>query len=74
MAGNPNIPISTMRTSKSNIERTIKSWTNDGANSNFDRSFTRKHILKMFTATPANDTRKNEKNNECLLSKDINGP
>ena len=74
MAGNPNIPISTMRTSKSKIERTIKSWTNDGANSNFDRSFTRKHILKMFTATPANDTRKNDKNNECLLSKDINGP
>ena len=56
MAGKPNIPISTIRTRRSKMERTIKSCTNEGANSSFDRSFTRKNILKMLTATPAKDT------------------
>ena len=68
MAGKPNIPISTMRTRRSKIERTIKSCTNEGANSSFDRSFTRKNILKMLTATPANETKINEKNREIKTS------
>ena len=68
MAGKPNIPISTMRTRRSKIERTIKSCTNEGANSSFDRSFTRKNILKMLTATPAKDTKINEKNRETKTS------
>ena len=62
MAGKPNIPISTIRTRRSKIERTIKSCTNDGANSSFDLSLTRKNILKMLTTTPAKETEINEKN------------
>ena len=56
IAGNPNIPISTIRTRRSNIDRTIRRLTKDCAKSSFDRSLTRKHILKMLTTTPANET------------------
>jgi len=68
MAGKPNIPISTIRTRRSKIERTIKSCTNDGANSSFDLSLTRKNILKMLTTTPAKETKINEKNRRIYNS------
>ena len=45
IAGNPNIPISTIRTRRSKIDRSIRRLTKDGANSSFDRSLTRNNIL-----------------------------
>ena len=56
MAGNPNIPISTISTRRSNTERSIKRFKKDGANSSFKRFLMRNNILKMFTKTPINDT------------------
>ena len=56
MAGNPNIPISTISTRRSNTERSIKRFKKDGANSSFKRFLIRNHILKIFTKAPINET------------------
>ena len=56
MAGNPNIPISTISTRRSNTERSIRRFKKEGANSSFKRFLMRNHTLKMFTKAPINET------------------
>ena len=75
MAGNPNIPISTISTRRSNTERSIKRFKKDGANSSFKRFLMRNHILKMFTKAPINETSTFViKRSYVSLSKATNGP
>ena len=75
MAGNPNIPISTISTRRSKTERRIKRFKKDGAKSSFKRFLTRNQILKMFTKAPINETCTFEiKRNYVSPSKATNGP
>ena len=75
MAGNPNIPISTISTRRSNTERSIKRFKKDGANSSFKRFLMRNHILKMLTKAPKKETCTFLiKRSYVSLSKATNGP